>query len=178
MSAPLDETYGIEPLAGHHDRAAFACGVEALDRYLRQQAGQDARKRVASVYLALHRPTAAVAGFYTLSNAGIALSQLPAALAKSLPKYPAIPVTLLGRLAVAESHRGVGLGEHLLLDALARSLESSRAIASFAVLVEAKDESARAFYTKYGALSLPEEPPRLLWTMETVQRLFSEASQP
>jgi predicted GNAT family N-acyltransferase len=151
VNVPLANIYRVELLTERHDRARFSCGVEALDRYLRQHAGQNGRKRVASVYVAVHIADGDVAGYFTLSNGAVALSDLPAELSKSLPKYPQVPVTLLGRLAVASDHRGCGLGEHLLLEALGRSLTLSRSIASFAVLVDAKDESASAFYLKYGS---------------------------
>ena len=175
MNAPLEELYRIEPLASYHDRSAFSCGVEVLDRYLRTQAGQDARRHVTSPYVAVHISTGAIAGYFTLSSAGATFTQLPIALAKSLPKYPVLPVTLLGRLAVDTRHRGVGLGEHLLLAALDRCLESSRLVAAFAVVVDAKDESAVAFYSKYGFIPFPETPSRLLLPMVTIDRFFHEA---
>lgn len=168
--------YRIESLAGHHDRATFTCGVEALDRYLRQQAGQDARQRAASVYLAVHIPTGTVAGYFTLSSASVELVALPSSLARSLPKYSSLPAILLGRLAVSQQHRGLGLGEHLLLEALSQSLKSSRSVASLAVIVGAKDEAARAFYARYGFIPLPAVPLRLVLPMETIQGLFKEPS--
>jgi GNAT superfamily N-acetyltransferase len=138
--------YRIEPL-GKHDRAGFFCGVEALDRYFRTQAGQDGRKRVAACFVLVDDaagPDGRVAGYYTLSAASIALAELPPALAKRLPRYPVVPATLLGRLAVDRGYRGRGLGEALLFDAFIRSLRSE--IASFAFVADAKDEAAQAFY--------------------------------
>lgn len=164
--------YRIEPLAAHHDRSNFDCKIEPLNRYLRQQAGQDSRKQVAVPFLLLHRETGGVAGFYTLANTAVELASLPEEMARRLPRYPLLPAALLGRLAVDVRHRGRGLGEFLLLDALRRGLEAGLQVASFAVVVDAKDESARQFYLKFGFLSLPDSPKRLLLPMTTINSLL------
>ncbi len=96
----LAPQYAIEPLASHHDRGQFDCGVETLDRYLRQQASQDARKNVAAVFVAVLNGSPAVLGFYTLAMAAVRLHDLPAETARKLPRYPAVPAVRLGRLAV------------------------------------------------------------------------------
>lgn len=88
----------IEPLGPGHDRSAFSCGVPALDRYLREQAGQDARRRVAAPFVASN-DRVRVLGFYTLSATSIELTEVPAALADKLPRYPRLTAALLGRLA-------------------------------------------------------------------------------
>jgi hypothetical protein len=96
----------VEPLGRQHDRAAFHCGAEALDRYLKQQARQDADKRVAAPFVAVSPPNARVLGYYTLSASVLTLTDLPNELARKLPRYPQLPVTLLGRLAVDQSTKG------------------------------------------------------------------------
>ena len=96
MAAP----FVVEPLEASHDRAGFFCGVEALDRYFLKQVTQDVRRRVAACYVVLDEQTAKVAGYYTLAAAGIPLAEMPADLAKRLPRYPSVPVARLGRLAV------------------------------------------------------------------------------
>lgn len=106
-----------------------------------------------------------VAGFYTLSQYAVELNVIPEEIARKLPKYSHIPATLLGRLAVSTSFRGQRLGEILLMDALKRSLHGSRQLASFAVIVDAKDDSAKAFYKKYGFLELPKVANRLFLPM-------------
>lgn len=80
----------IQPLGADHDRSAFSCGVPALDRYLREQAGQDARRRVAAPFVAM-ADGAKVLGFYTLSATSIELTDVPAVLSKKLPRYPRLP---------------------------------------------------------------------------------------
>lgn len=113
-----------------------------------------------------------VAGFYTLSQHAIDLGEIPADLARKLPKYPMVPVTLLGRLAVSTQFRGQGIGRRLLLDALYRSLQSARQAASAAVMVDAKDAEALSFYRKYGFIELPRIERRLVLSMGTIEALF------
>jgi GNAT superfamily N-acetyltransferase len=164
--------YRIVPLAKGHDRGSFACGSEPVDRYLQRQARQDAEKRVAAPFVLVEPPSNHVLGYYTLSASIITPDALPADLAKKLPRYPALPVTLLGRLAVDQSLRGKGLGEFLLMDALHRSLEAAAEIAAMAVIVDAKDKEAAAFYECFGFIPLQRQPARLFLPMRTVAALF------
>jgi hypothetical protein len=161
----------IEALAERHDRAAFTCGVDVLDRYLRTQAGQDVRKRVATCFVLGARDEPAPRGYYTLAATTIALAELPVALSKRLPRYPLVPATLMGRLAVAASRRGERLGEFLLFDAFSRALRSE--IASFAFVVDAKDEAAAAFYARYRLLPLTQDGRRMFLPMAEVARIFA-----
>jgi predicted GNAT family N-acyltransferase len=165
--------FTIEPLGEKHNRVAFSCGVPALDSYLHKQAGQDAKKRAAVPFVAT-TDGQAIAGYYTLSQYAIGLDAIPADVAKKLPKYPMVSTTLLGRLAVSTDFRGLRVGETLLMDALHRSLESSKQVASAGIIVDAKDESAATFYRKYGFIELPKIEKRLFLSMGTVDRLFQE----
>lgn len=164
--------YRIEPLGKNHDRDGFSCGSALLDRYLQQQARQDAEKRVAAPFVLVAPPATPILGYYTLSASVVAAHELPNALAKKLPRYPQLPVTLLGRLAVDQSMKGKGLGEFLLMDALRRSLEAAANIAAMAVLVDAKDAAAEAFYRHFSFLPLQQQPTRLYLPMKTVVELF------
>jgi len=148
----------IEALNALHDRSMFNCGVEPLDRYFRIQAGQDARKNLAAPFVLLVGGSE-VAGFYTLSSTSVQLRELPETTTRKLPRYPLVPATLLGRLAVDRRHRGRGYGRFLLADALYRVVRSE--IASIAVIVDAKDEQARHFYERESFLSLPDQPMKL-----------------
>jgi len=167
--------FRIEPL-GEHDRAAFSCGVEALDRYLREQAGQDARSHAAATFILL-TPEDRIAGYYTLSSSIILATRLHAETVKKLrlPRYPELPATLIGRLARDVRFRGQGVGEFLLMDALKRARGNVRVVASLAVIVDAKDEAARRFYSKYGFLSFPDTQKRLYLPMKTIEKLFPGA---
>lgn len=162
--------YSIEPLGRAHDRSGFRCGSEALDRYLRQQARQDAEKHVAAPFVVIEPPGAAVLGYYTLSASVVGVEDISAELARKLPRYPQLPVTLIGRLAVDEQHKGLGLGAFLLMDALNRSLAHSAQIAAMAVVVDAKDDAAEAFYRRFDFQPLQTTPRRLYLPMQTVAK--------
>lgn len=162
----------VEPLGRQHDRTAFHCGADALDRYLKQQARQDADKRVAAPFVAVNPPDTRVLGYYTLSASVVTLTDLPDELTRKLPRYPQLPITLLGRLAVDQSARGQRLGEHLLLDALHRSLTHADQIAAMAVVVDAKDENSAQFYRQYGFIPLQAQPRRMFVPMRVVAQLL------
>ena len=163
--------FQVQPLGPHHDRAGCSCGVEPLDNYLKKQARQDVKKRVAAVFV-LTPDGRTIGGYYTLSQFSVDLGMLPQEIARRLPRYPSVPATLIGRLAVSTAFRGQGLGELLLMDALRRSLTLSQQIASAAVIVDAKDDRAISFYREYGFLELPDIPGRFFLPMATVEQLF------
>jgi ribosomal protein S18 acetylase RimI-like enzyme len=129
-------------------RGLFCCGVEALDRYFQRQVSQDIRRRLTACYVALGGDSERICGFYTLSACHIALPDLPAEVTHKLPPYPAIPAVRVGRLAVDQDFRGQGLGPAMLVDAARRVIESD--IAAFALVVDAKDADAIAFYEHHG----------------------------
>lgn len=165
------ENYLIEPLGKKHNRAAFCCGVNQLDDYFQKQAGQDARKRIAAPFVLVEKISGFIAGYYTLSSTSIQIGELPIEITKKLPKYPQLPATLLGRLAVDENHRQKGLGEMLLMDALYRSLQNE--IATIAVVVDAKDDKARSFYEHYQFICFPDYSHRLFLMMETIAKMIN-----
>jgi GNAT superfamily N-acetyltransferase len=169
--AAEDEKLRVEPLGSDHDRSGFESGVEPLDRYFRLQAGQDARKNMAAPFV-LVQPDGTIAGYYTLSSTSVQLAELPAQTVRKLPKYPLVPATLLGRLAVDRRHQGKGYGRFLLADALYRAAQSE--IASFAVIVDAKDENARCFYERESFLPFPDTPMKLFRPMTDIRRLFAD----
>ena len=161
----------VEPLSDRHDRAGFASGVEPLDRYLRQRAGQDARRLVASCFVLVGGNDPTPVGYYTLAATSLALAELPELLAKRLPRYPVVPATLMGRLAVDARQQGQGHGELLLFDAFARALRNE--IASYAFVVEAKDDKAAQFYRRYRFLPVVAGGRRLFVPMAEVAKLFT-----
>lgn len=163
--------YRVEPLSPGHDREAFCCGNPALDNYLHQQAGQDQKRKLAAVFV-LTSDGRTVDGFYTLSAQSILATELPPEVAKKLPRFP-IPVTLIGRIAVAQTLQGHGWGESLLLHALERALLTSRQVASWAVVVDAK-AGAREFYLKQGFVPFRIHPDRFFLPMKTIEKMFVE----
>lgn len=159
----------IEPLDRHHDRGEFFCGEAALDRYVKQQATQDIRRRIARVFVAVSEtaPTR-ILGFYTLSALSIAAVDLSPGMARKLPRHP-LPAALIGRLAVDASARGMGVGTMLVMDALRRAIAVSGDIAVFAAVVDAQDERARQFYESLGFMPFPDTPLRLFLPLASVR---------
>lgn len=155
----------IVPLEAAYDRTDFESGCAPLDSYLRHQVTQDVRRRVTACFVALTREEC-IAGYYTLASASILLSDLPAAIAKKLPRYPSVPAVRMGRLAVHQRFQGQGLGGALLADALERAARSE--IAAFSLVVDAKDASAAAFYRYHGFIPFPDSPLRRFLPLATV----------
>jgi GNAT superfamily N-acetyltransferase len=163
----------IEPLRNDYDRSDFSCGNVSLDRYLKEQAGQDLRRACATCFiLAPKRGDASILGYYTLSSYGIDVGELPADVAKKLPRYPLIPAALLGRLAVDHRYQRQGIGEFLLMDALHRALAQSVEIAAAAVVVDAIDAGAVKFYKQFGFVTFPAIAGRLFLPIKGIANLF------
>jgi predicted GNAT family N-acyltransferase len=165
-------TFTVELLRSAHNREVFDCGNRALNASFRTQARQDMERGVAVIYVLV--PESArdrVAGFYSLSSTSVKLTEWPEGVRRKLPRYPRVPATLIGRLAVSLSYRGQRLGERLLVDALARSLAASRTVASNAVIVDAKEPETVTFYQRYGFISFPGQPQRLFLPMKTIAKL-------
>jgi GNAT superfamily N-acetyltransferase len=164
-------SYSIEPL-GDHDRTSFSCAVPELDQYLHVRASQDAKRKVAAPFV-LVDTEGNIAAYYTLSAYAPRLSELPQHVARRLPKYPLIPATLLGRLAVSRAHQGRKLGRFLLMDALFRSWKSAAAVASVGVVAEAMNDAAHAFYVNHEFIPLVDQPRKVFLAMRTIRKAFS-----
>jgi predicted GNAT family N-acyltransferase len=158
-------------LADCHDRSSFDCGVEPLNRYLQQQASQDARRHVATVCVAVTKE-GVIAGYYSLATAGVLQTILSEELQKKMPRYNMLPAVLLGRLAVDLKHRKRQLGLRLLLDAFALSLSSPLAWALF--LTDAKDDAARSFYERFGFKRLKDNPLHLYITRQAIVKAMPQ----
>jgi ribosomal protein S18 acetylase RimI-like enzyme len=167
--------YRVERLGRHHDRAAFSCGEETLDTYLRQRARQDDDRNVAKAFVLYDAQDYQVAGYYTLSTAAVRLEDLPPETQRTLPRYPHVPVILLGRLAIDRGYQNQHLGEILLFDALRRAfIAGTREIGAMPVIVDARHERARAFYERYGFQRFPDNEYQLFLPMRTIARLIAE----
>jgi ribosomal protein S18 acetylase RimI-like enzyme len=163
-------SFVISPLALQHDRSAFSCGIDALDRYLQTQAGQDIRRHVANCFVASPPGTSIIAGYYTFSATSIPIADLPKEQTRRLPRYPIVPAALIGRLAVDRKYAGRGLGSTLLFDAIKRALRADAAI--FAIVVDAKDEGAVAFYQHHGFQRFSSRPRSLFIPVATAMKLL------
>ncbi|HEY7296380.1 MAG TPA: GNAT family N-acetyltransferase [Xanthobacteraceae bacterium] len=162
----------IEPLAPHHDRNGFSCGVDSLDRYLRTQANQDIRRKANGVFILVDigNPKT-VLGYYTLCATGLPQGDIPAAARKLLPRYPLVSATLLGRLAISAARQGERLGALLLADAVRRAYASASTVGSSMLVVDAINERAAAFYEGNGFVRLPDST-RLVLPMHVIERML------
>ena len=157
--------FRLAPLDAAHDRTAFNSDSAPLNRYLREQVTQDVRRRVAACFVAL-ADGQRIAGYYTLASASLLLADLPASTSKKLPRYPTVPAVRMGRLAIDQAFKSQGLGGALLADALDRAARAE--IAAYALMVDAKDESAADFYRHHGFIALPDSPRTLFLPLATV----------
>ncbi|MFS8083619.1 MAG: GNAT family N-acetyltransferase [Ginsengibacter sp.] len=172
MKGEGQSPYRIESLTRNHERKNFSCRVAELDRYLHQQITQDQKKHITAPFVLVEDASLDVAGYYTLSSIAVDLSEWPPELAKKLPRYPTVPVVLLGRLAVDQKYRGQKLGEFLLMDALSKALANTDTVAATAVIVDAINDEAASFYQHYDFQQFPEQPSKLLLSIRTIAKMF------
>ena len=161
----------IEPFGKAHERSAFTCGKPSLDDFIRNRVGQYEKRRLGKTFVAVLEGEKRVLGDYTLAAGAVTIEQLPTEASRKLPRHP-IPVILLARLAVDRSAQGKRLGEGLLLDALQRSLDLSGNLGTHAVEVHALDDSAAAFYVKYGFSPLLDNPKHLYLPLATIEKVL------
>lgn len=165
----------FEPLAKRHDRSHFRCGEAELDEWFQKRAGQDERRNVARVFVALD-DASQIVGFYSLSAFTLSLDEVPDDIAAKLPRYDHIPAALIGRLARHEQSRGKGIGEILIADALHRIVNVAQDLAVFAIVVEAKNGSASNFYQSFGFIPFPMHPDRLFMLTSTAAAALKQAN--
>lgn len=130
----------------------FSCGVAALDDYFKQFAKGNHTKNIGKTFVLMVDNV--IAGYYTTSMGSVDFFSLPDEFSANFPKYP-IPIARIARLAVDTKKQGQGWGAFLLADALNRIRDASSLIAAFGVVVDAKDEKAKAFYMKFGFIPFP-----------------------
>jgi GNAT superfamily N-acetyltransferase len=147
----------------------FSCGSLELDEYLKRYAKGNHKKGLGKTFVL--KEEGIVIGFYTISMGSLAFSSVPNDKRAGLPKYPT-PIAKIGRLAVDERFKKSGGGKFLQIDALLRIHEASRLIAAFAIIVDAKDSNAKAFYKHFGFIECQDSDLTLFLPMETVQKLF------
>jgi predicted GNAT family N-acyltransferase len=157
-----------------HCRTDFCCGQENLDNYIYKQASQDVKRKVSTVFVLIDTadPKLNILGYYTLSSYTIEIENLDQSFAKNLPRYPQLPATLLGRLAIDNQQKGKGFGELMLLDALKKTLSASKQIASLAIIAEALDDSAVSFYLKYGFQKFIQNPIKLYLPIKSIEDIL------
>jgi len=157
-----------EPIAKHHDRAAFDCGNAALNEFLRRHARKSHMQGSAKTFLAIDNADGkTLLGYYSVSPASIAYARVPDVITRGLARYD-VPVFRLARLAVRCSAQGQGLGGQLLLAAGRRCLLVAAQAGGVALLIDAKDDRAAQWYARYGALPLLDALRSLLLPFETI----------
>lgn len=149
----MTPSYSIIALDSRFDRSGFQCDSEELNDYFRHRVSQDVRRGATACFVLLS-DEGHIAGFYTLASTSLMLCDLPEFVAKKLPRYPLVPAVRMGRLAVDSKYARRGFGGVLLADALLRVQRSE--IAACALVVDARDEAAAAFYEHHGFIRLPE----------------------
>ena len=166
----IDPAAWIETaIAAHHDRKAFDCGEPELNTYLQRYARQNHESGGAKCFVAVDRfDPDRVLGFYTLSPASLAYARAPALVRRGLARYD-VPVFRLGRLAVDRSVPGHGLGGKLILAAGERALLVAEHVGGVALLIDAKNERAAAWYASFGAVPLDDTPLSLLLPLKTIE---------
>ena len=158
----------IRPLTSNDDRSTFDCGIDSLNDWLKKTARQHQDKNLSQTYVAmLASEPKRIAGYYALSAT---LVQGGGMSGKRLPRD--VSAVLLGRLAVDELQKGQGLGEHLLMHALATAAQASDIIGVQCVVVDAINDAAAQFYQRYGFVPLATAPLRLVLALETVRQLL------
>ena len=163
--------YLTVPLEATHKKSEFDCGNELLTSYFKNQANQDVKRLLSRCFVIIDNDNG-VKGYYTISSSSINRDIIPENIKSKLPRsYTDIPVILLGRLARDNKHKGYGIGEMLLLDALKRCYDVSLNLGCMAVIVDPIDEKAKDIYLKYGFILLPDSN-RMFISMATVFKLF------
>ena len=170
----MNEPLRVEPLGPAHQRKIFSCGVAALDRYLHEFATQDIKRRLSNCFVAAE-PSGVIAGYYTFAATGIPLPDLPPELTKRLPRYGVAPAGLIGRLAVDARFRGRRIGSALIIDAARRAATADPAI--YALMVDAKDDAAAAFYERMGFQRFAGRPMSLFLPLATLLRAIERSGQ-
>jgi ribosomal protein S18 acetylase RimI-like enzyme len=159
-------------LSSAHDRAGFSSGVEPLDRYLRELATQDIKRRVSNCFVALGEDEV-IAGYYTFAATSLPLTALSPEETKRLPRYGLLPAGLIGRLAVDRRFQGQRLGGALIMDAVARAAHGDPAI--FALIVDAKDDAAISFYEHLQFRRFAGKPMTLFLPLATALQALNKA---
>lgn len=149
----------VLPRNSKHDRSGFDCGDALFNTWLRQTAKQHIEKRASSTFVAVaDESSAEVLGYYAITLAELVNADLPARYGKRLP--PKVPVFRLGRLASSLRHRGAGIGEYMLFDAIDRVTRIANEVGGIGLVVNAKP-AAVEFYRRYGFEQMADHPQNL-----------------
>jgi GNAT superfamily N-acetyltransferase len=155
-----------EHLTPGHDVGAFDTGVPALDDWLKRRALDNERAHASRTYVVV--AGGRVVGYHALASGAVALAEAPGRVRRNMPDP--IPVMVMGRLAVDREHKGRGIGQGLLRDAVLRTIQAAEIAGIRAILVHAISEEARRFYLRHGFIESPVEPMTLMITLADAER--------
>ena len=142
----------VERLDDRHDLSGFDCGIKELDDWLRVHALENQRRNLSRTFV-LVDDTETVIGYYALTMGGVIKDELPRRFGRGLPGYQ-IGMVLLARLAVDSRHQGEGVGRDLMIDAIVNAAAAGQHAAARFVAVDPINQSARAFYARFGFRNL------------------------
>ena len=162
-----------EPLGKQHRVDDFDCGEPALDDWLKRYALGAQASGSARVFVTTLEDGETVVGYYALAAAQVTPEEATARALKGQPRARPIPAVLLARLAVDREHQQAGLGRSLLQDVLLRCVDAADAIGARVLLVHAKHEAAKAWYSQFDFEESPTDPLHLMMLMKDV-RAFLE----
>lgn len=157
----------IAPLTKQHDRSGFDCGVSELNAFLKATARQHSDKGISRTFVLIEDDSPTVIGFFTLTLCEVVAEKLPAAYAKTYPDHR-LPAVRLARLAVSRRQQGKRYGELLLSEAIHRTSLIAEQAGLIGLFVDAKNDTARAFYQQYGFIALPRHPLHLFLPIRTL----------
>jgi GNAT superfamily N-acetyltransferase len=141
----------------------FDCGEPSLNEWLRSRALKNETTGASRTFVTVEAPSSDVAGYYCLSASALALEEAPGRVKRNMPSP--VPIILIGRLAVDERFKGHGLGASLLQDAVLKGIEASRILGARAFVVDALNEDAERFYSKFGFEPMPPAAKRAMFLL-------------
>lgn len=153
----------VEVLSNKHNRKAFDCGVDDLNKFIQQYALQNQKKHFARTYVCCN--DSKIIGYYTLSFGSVSRESAPNILTQGMGRYQ-VPALILGRLAIDKEYQNAGFGMALLKDAVLRAKQAEQIGGLRAIVVHTKDATAQAFYAKYGFISSLDDPLTLFFPIE------------
>jgi len=166
--------FKLELLSRAHDRDAFDCGSEPLNNYLKQTARQHTERGISRTFVLVEESASEskpVAGYFTLNICQLRAEQLPAEMARRLPRE--VAGVKLGRLAVAKSRQRQGLGRLLLVAAMKKFVEVFDSAGGIGLFVDAKDNEAKTYYERFGFIPMPDNPLLLFLPLQTIREVLS-----
>ena len=165
---------GPEPLTAAHDLSGFSCGKPSLDRWLQTRALSNQEKGFTAV-MVVH-DGGQVVGYYGLAPTSIVPAQLPRSIRTGQPPDP-VPCLLLGQLATDQRWAGKGIGSGLLKHALQRCVTASGLIGGRALIVNAVDDDAAAFWQRWGFLPSKDDPLTLFRSIADIASSLGMSQQ-